>query len=179
MSTLPPTIYRSAAPAVAIAPFARVTVKAGDGMSVEDFASALTGWTGKGAELTADWTRFAVEHRLVSHDDKPFCSPDFAFASNHRWVAVAVEAPREVHIYAGLCVSDANVPETESVAEKVAELITFVAARPLIRGKAKIRIKVSGSMYIRGANCGRMFRVPRPLYAIVAGGTWIPVEWPK
>jgi len=168
MSGLPPTIYRSAAPAVVIAPFARVTVKAKDATTVDDYVSTLTAWTGTGADHTADWAWFATQHRLVSHDDKPFCSPDYAFASNHRWIAIAVESLREVHIYAGLCVADAHVPETLSVAEKVAELISSLAARPLVRGKARIRIEVSGAMYNRGADCGRVFRMPRSLVSIIS-----------
>jgi hypothetical protein len=167
MASLPPTIYRSAAPAVMIAPFARVTVKAADSTTVDDFVAALTGWTGQGSDHTADWAQFAVQHRLVSHDNKPFCSPDYAYASTHRWVALAVEAPREVHIYVGLCVSDERVPDTPSVAEKVGELISILAARPLARGKTRIKTEVSGAMYNRGALSGRTFRAPRALLPVL------------
>jgi hypothetical protein len=165
---IPPTIQRQASPRVRISPYALVSVHATPGATVVELRPFLERWTGAGEECTSAWEEFAQAHRLVAQDDQPFCAPDFAFASPHRWVAVAVEAPTELHVYAGLCAGhSAALPDINAVAERAAELIKmFDRDRPRRSGQ-QIRAKVHGSMFIRGALSGHEYH-PAKSYLEIA-----------
>lgn len=159
---IPPTIQRQAAPPVRIAPYALVSVHAAPGASVAELRPFLEGWTGQGSECTSTWAAFAAQHRLVAQDDQPFCAPDFAFSGGHRWVAVAVEAPTELHVYAGLCAGQsATVPDINTVAARTAELIELFDRHRLKRGWRRVRVDVHGSMFIRGGLSGHEYRPPK------------------
>ncbi|HEU0013946.1 MAG TPA: hypothetical protein VFQ45_09700, partial [Longimicrobium sp.] len=161
---LPPTIQRHSSPPVPIAPYALITLRLTPSGEIEDVRALLESWTGVGSERTDAWAAFACDNRLVTHDDQPFCDPDFALSGKHRWVAVAVEAPTEMHLYAGLCGGvDGALPEIAAVAERAADLILVLHHRPLRRGSEKIRVRVHGTMYIRGASSGHHYH-PRKSY---------------
>jgi hypothetical protein len=171
VTNLPPTVQRQASPPAQVAPYALVTVHASPEARLSDVRPLLERWTGDGVEHTHSWGEFAAAHRLVGYDEEPFFQPDYAYCGRHRWVAITEEAPNELHVYAGLCGRSAeSLPDVGVVADRARDLIQFFGEWRLQRGSQRVRLRVLGSMYVRGSCSGHEYHPPQSYFAIFREG---------
>jgi hypothetical protein len=160
----PPTIQCRVEPPASIAPYALVTVNAAPEAGLSEIRPLVERWTGAYEDYSHAWAEFAAAHHLVGSDKTPFFRPDFVYCGRHRWIATSQEAPGALYVYAGLCaVAGEPLPELAAVAERASALIQILGECRLHRGHHRIRLRVSGQMYIRGNATGHEHR-PRKRY---------------
>lgn len=165
----PPTVQRRAEPPTTIAPYAKVTVHAAPEAGLSDIRPLVERWTGPGQDHSQHWLDFAAAHRLVGKDDTTFFDPDFVYCGRHRWIAIIQESPCDIHIYAGLCVAAGEaLPEIGAVAERASALMQIVGECRLHRGRHRIRLHATGTMYMRGSPSGHEYH-PRKGYCTTFG----------